>query len=170
MYKIAMPYSLNNFQIFFSGLFIRAVLYTSQVQASVAWNSITYTDSAKLEHIQKEFESVGFYRFFPHDTSALEKLSLHPLSLRRHLLDALFFIQVYRGLKSCSFLLENASLRIPTSHVRDFSTFSVCPSKNHCPSAQCTYAANMVGRDLDVFAVGAIFLNHILQACTKIFK
>jgi hypothetical protein len=26
-------------------------------------------------------------------------------------------------------LLENVSLRVPTRHVRDFSTFSVCPSK-----------------------------------------
>jgi hypothetical protein len=69
---------------------------------------------------------------------------LHPLSMRRYLLHALFFIQVYRGRKSCSSLLENASLRVPTCRVRDFSTFSVRPSKKHCPSARCAYAANVV--------------------------
>jgi hypothetical protein len=57
--------------------------------ALVAWNSIRSTDSAKLERIQKKFAPVCFYRFFPHVTysyaSALEKLGLHTLSLRRHL-------------------------------------------------------------------------------------
>jgi hypothetical protein len=38
------------------------------------------------------------------------------------------------------------------------------------PSARCAYAANVVGKDLDVFAVGAVSLNHILQACTKPLK
>jgi hypothetical protein len=30
-------------------------------------------------------------------------------------------------------------------------------------------AANVVGKDLDVFAGGAVSLNHILQLCTKPF-
>jgi hypothetical protein len=74
---------------------------------------------------------------------------------------ALFFVQAYRGLKSCISLLENDSLRVPTRHVRDFSTFSVCPSNKHCP-ARSAYAANVVGKDLDIFAVGAVSLYHIL--------
>ncbi|PNF14253.1 hypothetical protein B7P43_G12199 [Cryptotermes secundus] len=101
------------------------VLYLALIRSKLdSWNSITSTDSAKRERIQKKFASVCFYRYFPHSsyscTSALERLRLHPLSLRRYLLDALFFIQVYRGLKSCSSLLDNASLRVPTCHVRDF--------------------------------------------------
>jgi hypothetical protein len=67
-----------------------------------------------------------------------------------------------RGLKSCTSLLENVSLRVPTRHVRDFSKFSVCPSNKHCPSARCSYAANVVGKDLDIFAVGAVSLYNIL--------
>jgi hypothetical protein len=78
------------------------------------------------------------------------------------IIDALFFVQAYRGLKPCTSLLENVSLRVPTRHVRDFSTFSVCPSKKHCPSAPCVYAANAVGKDLDIFAIGAVSLNHVL--------
>jgi hypothetical protein len=58
---------------------------------------------------------------------------------------------------------SSASLRVPTRHVRDFSTFSVRPS------SRCTLAANVVGKDLDIFAGGAVSLNHILQACTKPF-
>jgi hypothetical protein len=73
-----------------------------------------------------------------------------------------FFSQAYRGLKCCTSLLENVRLRVPTHHVRDFSTFSVCPSYKHCPSARCAYAANAVAKDLDIIAVGAVSLYHIL--------
>jgi hypothetical protein len=89
-------------------------------------------------------------------------LSLQSLRKRRHRLDALFFVQVYRGLKSRASLLENVSLRVPPSHIRDFSLFRVCASNKHCPSARCAYAANAVGKDLDIFAIGAVSLSHIL--------
>ncbi|PNF38213.1 hypothetical protein B7P43_G13470 [Cryptotermes secundus] len=97
--------------------------------ASVVWNSITSTDANKLERIQQKFASVCFYRLFPRIsytyTYALEKLSLQSLRKRRHHLDAYFFIQVYRGFKSCSSLLENISLRVPPSNLRGFPWFGV---------------------------------------------
>ncbi|XP_033610831.1 uncharacterized protein LOC111873085 isoform X2 [Cryptotermes secundus] len=36
-------------------------------------------------------------------------------------------------------------------------------------SSRCTLATIVVGKDLDIFADGAVSLNHILQACTKPF-
>jgi hypothetical protein len=33
--------------------------------------------------------------------------------------------------------------------------FGVCPSNKHCPPARCAYAANMVDKDLDIFAIEA---------------
>jgi hypothetical protein len=109
--------------------------------------------------------SVCFCRFFLHVpytyTVALEKLSLHSLHKRTHGLDALFF-SCLCGIKSFTFLLKNVSLRVPTSNIRDFSLFGVCPS------ARCAYAANVVGKYLDVFAVGAVSLNHIYTHQTKI--
>jgi hypothetical protein len=63
-----------------------------------------------------------FIVFSPHVrynfTVALEKLRLHSLRKRRHDLDALFFIQVYRGLKSCTSLLENVTLRVRPGNPR----------------------------------------------------
>jgi hypothetical protein len=73
-----------------------------------------------------------------------------------------YFVQAYRVLKSCTSLLENVSLRVPTRHVKEFSKFSVRPSNKHCPSAWCACAANVVVKDLDIFAVGAVSLYHIL--------
>jgi hypothetical protein len=107
-----------------------------------------------------------FIAFLPHVaynyTVALEKLGLHSLRKRRYYLDALSFVQVYRGLKSCTSLLENVSLRVPPSNLRELSMFCACPTNKHCPSAQCAYAANVaVGKDLNIFALGTVSFNCI---------
>jgi hypothetical protein len=73
-----------------------------------------------------------------------------------------FLVQVYSGLKSCPSLLENVSLRVPANNLRDFQLFGFCSSNKNCPSARCTYAANAAGKDLDIFALRAVSLNHIL--------
>jgi hypothetical protein len=69
--------------------------------------------------------------------------------------------QVFRGLKSCTSLLENVTLRFLPSNLQEFSVFCACPSNKHCPSARCAYAANVVGKDLDIFALGGVYLNYI---------
>jgi hypothetical protein len=94
-------------------------------------------------------------------TVALEKVSLHFVRKRRHYLDFLFFIQVYRSLKSCTSLLENVSLHVPTSNLREFSLFCACPSNKQCPSARCAYAAKVADEDLDIFPLGNVSLNYI---------
>jgi hypothetical protein len=80
----------------------------------------------------------------------------------------IFFVQVYRGLKSCTSLFENVNLRVPPNNLRDFSLFGVRPSNKHCPSARCAYAANAVGKVLDIFAIGVVSLNHIYSHQPKI--
>jgi hypothetical protein len=132
--------------------------------ASLVWNYISSTDANKPERIQQKFPFVCFYRFFPYVpcsyTSALEKLGLHSLRKRRHHLHAFcFLVQVYRRLKSCTSLLKNVNLRVPTRSVRGFSMFGVCPTNKHCPP-RCAYAANAMGKDLDIFALGAFSQSH----------
>jgi hypothetical protein len=39
-----------------------------------------------------------------------------------------FFVQIYRGLKSCTSLIENVSLRVPPSHFREFPLLCACLS------------------------------------------
>jgi hypothetical protein len=78
-----------------------------------------------------------------------------------------FFVQVYRGLKSCTSLLENVNLRVPSSNLREFSLFCACPSNKHCPSVRCAYAANVVGKDLDIFALGTVSLNCIYAPSSR---
>jgi hypothetical protein len=72
------------------------------------------TDSNKVERIQQKFAALCYNRFLPHVhyscAKALEYLKLHTLCKRRYQLDALFLIQVYRGLKYCTSLLEAVSL------------------------------------------------------------
>jgi hypothetical protein len=64
--------------------------------------------------------------------------------------------------------LENVSLRVPVSNLRDFSLFGVCPANKHCPSARCACATNAVGKDLDIFVIGAVSLNYICTQQPKI--
>jgi hypothetical protein len=82
--------------------------------ASVVWNSITTTDANKLERIQQKFAALCYNHFLPHVhysyANTSEYLKLHTLWKRRYHLDALFLIQVYRGLKYCPSLLEAVGL------------------------------------------------------------
>jgi hypothetical protein len=66
----------------------------------------------------------------------------------------------YVGIKT-HFTVPVVDIIIIIIVVRDFSTFIVCPSNKYCPT-RCAYAANAVGKDLDIFAVGAVSLYHIL--------
>jgi hypothetical protein len=137
--------------------------------ASVVWNSITTTDANKLERFQQKFAALCYNRFLPHVhysfANSLEYLKLHTLRKRRCHLDALFIIQVYRGLKYCPSLLEAVGLRVPTRYLRDVSTFNFSPSLKNCPSARCASAANVVCRDFDVFKTNNVPLVILHNNC-----
>jgi hypothetical protein len=50
---------------------------------------------------------------------------------------------------------------IPPSNLRVFSMFYAQPSnKQWCP-ARCAYAADVLGKDLDIFALGPVTLYNI---------
>jgi hypothetical protein len=149
VHKGVRPYLLHNVKIFFPGLFICAIRYVNQVQVGICLGSLEFC------HVNRCQQA------WPHP-EIFVRPSLHSLRKRKHHLDAFFFVHVYRGLKSCISLLENISLNVPTPNFRGFSKFSVCPANKHCPSASFIYAANAVGKDLDIFAIRAIPLNHIL--------
>jgi hypothetical protein len=124
--------------------------------ASVLGNSITSTDASKLERIQRKFACVCFYRFSPHVpcsyTFALEKLSLHSLRKRRHHLDIL--VVLFRSIMSLNRVLPI----FWTSCSYSQGLFSNKP----CPSP-CAYAAKAVGKDLGIFAIGAVSFSYILK-------
>jgi hypothetical protein len=66
--------------------------------ASVAWNSVTITDSNKLERVQRKFAALCHKIFFQdvecHCDNILEKLNLQTLHIRRRHFSALFLINV----------------------------------------------------------------------------
>jgi hypothetical protein len=99
--------------------------------------------------------------------TAIEYLKLHTLRKKSYHLDALFFIQVYRGLKYCPPHLEAVGLRIHTRYPRDFSMFNFSPPLKNCPSARCASAANVVCRDFDDFETNIVSLSHILPGIPR---
>jgi hypothetical protein len=169
MRKVISHYPLHNLQIFFPGLFICAILYVSQVNVGICLGSSEFYHVYCCQQAWAHRAEVCIRLLLsssPHVpysyASVLEKLSLHSLHKRRHHLDALFFVQVYRDLKSCTFLFESVTLRVPIRNVRDFSNFSVVPQITLSFCSVRAYAANVVGKDLDIFAIGAVSPNHIL--------
>jgi hypothetical protein len=107
-----------------------------------------------------------YYRFFPQVdygyALALEQLKLHNFQKRRHHIDALFLIRIYRGSKSCPSVLDTVGLRVRARDIKDFSMFNVCSSSKNCPSAICASAVNVVERDIDVFGPKTLSLKYIL--------
>jgi hypothetical protein len=81
-----------------------------------------------------------------------------------------FFVHVRRVLNPALPSWKMLRLRVPTRNIREFSLFGVCPSNKHCPSARCACAANAVGKDLDIFAFGAISLTYFIIFYLKLLK
>jgi hypothetical protein len=120
--------------------------------ASVAWNSVTITDSNKLERVQRKAAALCHKRFFKdvecYYDNILEEINLQTLHIRRRHFDALFLINVFGGTKYCTPVLETVGLRVPTRNVRNFTTF-IC-SSSHCPSAKCVSAENAVCKSTNI--------------------
>jgi hypothetical protein len=134
--------------------------------ASVVWNSITSTNSNKLERIQQRFSALCFNRFFPevHCYSLpLEQLKLHTLRMMRHRFNVLFLIQVYLDSKFCPAVLEIVGLRVSLRYITDLTLFSVCSSCKNCPSARCDSVANVVCRDVDVFVTKKVLITIFIR-------
>jgi hypothetical protein len=136
--------------------------------ASVAWNSITITDSSKLERIQRKFVALCYTRFFNgvcgyKYEDILVRLNFLTLHLRRRHLDALFLINVFKGKISCSSIFDTVSLRIPTRSIRGYITFTVHRNFKVSPSARCVSDANPVCRCIDIFNKDCILLTDVSQ-------
>jgi hypothetical protein len=97
--------------------------------ASVAWNSVTATDSNKLERVRKKIAVIchNFFYIEYHYDIISEKLNLQTLRIRRRQIDALFLINAFCGTKYCPSVLETVGLRVPTRDIV-ISPRSVAPS------------------------------------------
>jgi hypothetical protein len=61
----------------------------------------------------------------------------------------------------CSSILDSVSLRIPSSSIRDYSTFTVNRNFKVSPSSRCVSAANADCRSTDVFNKDCISLADV---------
>jgi hypothetical protein len=135
-------------------MIIIIVLYATLVRpkleyASVAWNSITSTDSSKLERVQIKFATLNHSRFCAgvcgsNYEGMLSRLNVSTLHSRRKHLGALFLINVFKNKISCSSIFDTVNLRIPSRRIRDFSTFVANHNFKVSPSARCVSAANAI--------------------------
>jgi hypothetical protein len=116
-----------------------------------------------LTHLSITFSKQRFSNCCPTmDAGFVNLMSDSSLRIRRHRLDALFLTRVYFGFKFCPSVLEIVGFRVPARYIRDYALFNICSSCKNCPSARCVSAANVVCRDVDVFATRNIRLNNFL--------
>jgi hypothetical protein len=136
MHEAFTLYSLRNLHI--SSLGCLYMLYFKLIRSklehsTVVVNSILFNDASKLKHIQQKCGSVSIVPPPPHVpynyTVALEKL-VYSLYVTGDFTFTHFFVQIYRGLKSCTSLLENVSLRVPPNNLRDFHCLVFVPLIN----------------------------------------
>jgi hypothetical protein len=106
----------------------------------VAWNSVTSTDTKKLECIQWKFVPLSQNHFFSYKEFSYDALHHLKLQVKKHYLVALFFLLIF-------ILFKKLSL---TDNLRDSPMFSGVKRKN-CPLARCIKAATFVCRDVHVF-------------------
>jgi hypothetical protein len=96
-----------------------AVVRSKLEYVSVAWNSVTITDSNKLERVQRQFAALCHSRFFQdvkyYYDIILEKLNMLTLHIRRRHFDALFLIIVFSGIKYCPSVLGTVGIRVPSA-------------------------------------------------------
>jgi hypothetical protein len=79
-----------------------ALVRSKLEHASVAWPSVTITDSNKLKRVQRKFAALCHKRFFQdvkyYYDNILEKLNLQTLHIRRRHFDLLFLIKSFVAL------------------------------------------------------------------------
>jgi hypothetical protein len=129
--------------------------------ASVAWNSVTFTDSNKLERVQGKFAALCHRRFFQdieyHYGNMLEKLNLRTLHMRRRHFDALFLINGFSDTKYCPPLSWKQS-----TFVFPLGTYRyVTLPPSVAPSARCVSAENAVCKSTDIFSKSFLSLKSL---------
>jgi hypothetical protein len=96
---------------------------------------------------------------------ASEKLGLHSLRTRSYHFDAFFFVQSIVALNPA---LPSWKMLVFVFLLAVLGTYQRLVFVPLINSVQCAYAANPVGKDLDIFAIGAVSLNYIYSHQPKI--
>jgi hypothetical protein len=94
----------------------------------------------------------------------LTYLNFEKLSLRPQRLDALFLINVFNNKIDCCSCMNTIGLRVPTKHIRYFSTFLANDvSRLVSPILRCVKVTNNICKFIDIFNQQCISLEDTLS-------
>jgi hypothetical protein len=103
-------------------LMLHFALVRSKLEyASVASNPVTFTDSNKLERVQRTFAALCHIRFFQDvEYQYIEKIKFADTALGVVTsMHCFYLINVFSGTKHCPSVLETVGIRVPTRNIRN---------------------------------------------------
>jgi hypothetical protein len=109
---------------------------------SLTWNSVTQTDSSKIEKVQRKLGNLCYHKFFinlgtrKYD-EILARLNLSVLRSRRWHLDFLFLINASCNKISSPSILNTVGLWIPSKIIRGHSIFAALFVLRPAPCQTC---------------------------------
>lgn len=130
--------------------------------ASVVWNGICATNSARIERVQNKFLCVYRHRFSSRNASTSSNdpavpiqhsLALPTLRRRREHADILFLYKLVHGITDCTSLISNVRLKIPVKTTRQNASFYNARIPNlHDPVSRIGHTYNSSFTDtIDIF-------------------
>jgi hypothetical protein len=133
----------------------------------VTWNSITSTDSSKLERVQRKLAASSNCKFvvgvFCNSYEGIiARLNLSTLYSRLRYADALFLINVFESKISCSSIFDSVNVRTPTRISTEYCQFKINQNFKISLSFRRVSVANDICRGTDVFSKDYISLTDIL--------
>lgn len=146
------------------------LLYSALVRSkleycSEVWNSITNTESAKVEQVQKTFFRRLTFRAFGRSSSYKDSLIMYKVSklqTRRSIKDVCFLFKLISNLIDNSPLLEKVRFNLPRINTRHIRHFKVPPSQNTSliPLNRMMITSNMYP-NLDFFQSPSSFITNL---------
>lgn len=130
--------------------------------ASVVWNGICATNSARIERVQNKFLCIYRHRFSSRNASTSSNdpavpiqhsLALPTLRRRREHADILFLYKLVHGITDCTSLISNVRLKIPVKTTRQNASFYNARIPNlHDPVSRIGHTYNSSFTDtIDIF-------------------